>query len=223
MYLVPPDRAVHLSFTGSVRRVARRMTPRRSRLAVIAAALAAPFTAASIAAAPAAAALSTSPWLEVSLPARGQPAASVLQQLQSQTGIVVEGSADPQYRLASDIRRMPLAAVLSLLLHGRNHYVQWGDTRRPTRVVVLAAPGAAVLAAADPQAQRTAALARAASDVDPAVRIEAIERLGNHDDAPSRVLVQQALADASEAVRAVAQEAFVNQQARGQVAARAPP
>ena len=54
--------------------------------------------------------------------------------------------------------------------------------------------------AADPQ------LDRALEDVDPAVRIEAVERLGDRGDERSLALVRQALSDPMEAVRAAARQ-----------------
>ena len=186
------------------------------------------------------------PELPVTLLAKGQSAQTALHRLARDFGLQFTGSADPARTLSADLVAIPLEAALREVLEGRSYYVQWGNAHRPTRVVVLSGTGTEPLspamrgtaaphdarsagfaapwpAAASrlPAPQRVAgvaALHEAARSEDSAVRIDAVERLGDRSDAQSQALVLKALGDANDAVRASAREAYDRQQARRPIA-----
>ena len=183
------------------------------------------------------------PALPVTLLAKGQSAQTALHRLARDIGLQFSGNADPAHTLSADLVDIPLEAALREVLEGRSYYVQWGNVRRPTRVVVLSGAGAEPMTSAArgtalsrdakpagfatpwptaaalrlPVSQRgvgVAALHEASKSEDPAVRIDAIERLGERIDPQSQALVLKALGDANDAVRASAREAYDQQQAR---------
>jgi HEAT repeat protein len=183
------------------------------------------------------------PALPVTLLAKGQSAQTALHRLARDIGLQFSGNADPARTLSADLVDIPLEAALREVLEGRSYYVQWGNAHRPTRVVVLSGTGAEPMsrAARGPAPLRdvgssgsgtpwraaaasrltapggvagVAALHEESKSEDPAVRIDAVERLGERSDANSQALVVRALGDPNEAVRAAAREAYDRQQVR---------
>ena len=151
----------------------------------------------------------------LSVKARGQPINTVLHEIEKQTGIVVKGGDALTEPAGSDFDRVPLVEGLRLLLASQSYLIVEGRgaTPRPaaTRVFVVGGASSGVVMGSYPkQAQlpTDSKLERAIVDVDPAVRIEAVERLGERGDERGLALVRQALSDPNEGVRAVATEAL---------------
>lgn len=152
----------------------------------------------------------------ISVSASGQPLSAVLRDIAAVTGTTIQGADALSAPVNGELHRMALVEALRWLLAGQNFLIIEGGRHSATRVIVvddptrraragmaLAAPAAsrpATALAADPQ------LDRALEDVDPAVRIEAVERLGDRGDERSLALVRQALSDPMEAVRAAARQ-----------------
>lgn len=150
----------------------------------------------------------------------GQPLATVLREVEAATGIRVKGAAGLKDPVLSGINGAPLVEGLRRLLDGHSFMIIEGTRHTATRVLVV---GGAVSGDDNPHAviprvaprgasaaRETAdpATERPLADSDPAVRIEAVERLGDRNDERSLLLLKGAMSDPSEAVRAVAQQAL---------------
>ena len=136
---------------------------------------------------------------------------TVLQHIQSRTGIVIKGDQDLAEPVRRGVKRLPLVQGLHQLLADRNHMIIEGQGRRPLRLIVISGAGSGPLSALAPtRAGATVSneLQTALASSDPAVRIDAIERLGDLADPANLAALQQALGDPAEAVRVVAQQAL---------------
>jgi hypothetical protein len=138
----------------------------------------------------------------LSINASGQPLREVLREVRLRTGIPIDGGDDLTAPLTVDIKDLPIADALRLLLAEHSYMIVGPSGRNVSQVVILGRRGPAARHEVPP------ALVRAFADADPAVRIEAVERLGERRDAESQALVRRALADTNEAVRAVARVAI---------------
>ena len=173
----------------------------------------------------------------LSVKARGQPLSVVMREIEARTNIVVKNATQLVGTVTRDFDQLPLAEGLRQLLSAHNYLIVEGARQRTAMVIVLgdgmhAAQGLEASAQAGPMAGKFASgaavlvpasrggsaravsapaepsLERELASSDPAARIDAVERLGDRGDARSLALVQRALSDPSDAVRAVAQQAL---------------
>lgn len=173
----------------------------------------------------------------LSVKARGQPLSAVMREVEARTGIVVKNGTKLVGTVTRDFDQLPLVEGLRQLLSSHNYLVVEGARQRTAVVIVLDdgthgthSPMAAaragsmagqigsgtvgpvtVLSAAKPRvvpAPVEPSLERELASRDPAARIDAVERLGDRGDARSVALIQRALSDPNDAVRAVAQQAL---------------
>ena len=149
--------------------------------------------------------------------ARGHALGQVLKDVERSTGIRVTGADRMEEPVAVDLDRVPLVQGLRTLLGSRNYMIVEGARRTTAMVLILGtstevqtqAPMASrPVAGASPIAASDAQLERNLRDVDPAVRVESVERIAERGDQRSLALLRQALSDSNEAVRAVAQQAL---------------
>jgi hypothetical protein len=154
---------------------------------------------------------------------RGEPLAVVLLEVQRQTGVVVKGAAGLTTTLNQDIDQLPLVAALRVMLDGNNFLLHQGTRASDTRLIIVAgAAGRQQSAPGRAEARSATMLEGGLRDEDPAVRIDAVERLGERGDARSLSLVSQLLADPVDAVRAAAQQVISTGRASGNGGRRSP-
>lgn len=170
-------------------------------------------------AADAGAALASVKWMDggLSIKPSGQPLRAVLRAIESRAGVEFKGIDALTAPVSRGVERVSLVDGLRYLLADQSYLIIGGSRDRPTRVIVvgglqanlpLGGAAAQVVRAPAAAASPVAALERAAADADPAVRIEAVERLGDLDDERSLAVVHRAMSDSNEGVRAVAKEAL---------------
>lgn len=152
--------------------------------------------------------------------ARGEPLAAVLQEVQQRTGVAIKGVGGLTASLARDVVGMPLLPALRALLEGNNFLLLEGARAGDTRlIIVAAAAGPSTAMPAQATGSSGAELEAALRDEDAAVRIDAVERLGERGDERSLALVAQLLSDPVDAVRAAAQQ-VVSSRRMGKAPAR---
>lgn len=156
----------------------------------------------------------------ISVKARGQSLVAVLRDLATRTGMQIRVDQNLPDRVGVDIQPVALVEGLRLLLGSHNYLIVETRGHVPALLIVLSGPNkadagrapllgqAAKLAVPLAQAANSLApdplLERALLDSDPVLRIDAVERLGDRGDARSLALIQHALSDSNDAVRAVA-------------------
>lgn len=152
-------------------------------------------------------------WLSVKPTAA--PLSAVLRSIEVRAGVEFKGIDTLSAPVTRGVESASLVDGLRLLLADQSYLIIAGARGRPTRVIVVGLPASPARVGAPPGAGTTAAapsplaaIHLAAADTDPAVRIEAVERLGDIDDERSLSIIQRAMTDSNEAVRAVAKEAL---------------
>ncbi|MBI3368151.1 MAG: hypothetical protein HY021_06835 [Burkholderiales bacterium] len=162
---------------------------------------------------------------KVSVLSRGLPLNEVLRAIAAASGAIIRGADGLAEPVRWHVDQLPLADALRLLLSGQNFLMVEGREGHPTLVIVVGAPSAAQAAvpALATRPAPTPSRMIAAPNIEPASRIEAVEHAGDLNDAGSLALIQRAMADPSDAVRAVAAEALERRKARGADAASSTP
>ena len=154
---------------------------------------------------------------------RGESLGAVLNEVQQRTGMVMKGAAGLTTTVNREVDQLPLVAALRVLLDGTNFLLVEGARASDTRVIVVGAgihpmPAKATRVAAGSDSLLETAL----RNEDPAVRVDAVERVGERGDPRSLSLVSQLLGDPIDAVRAAAQQVINQARAASAAAGRSP-